>query len=258
MHRNHARKPGDPRTPPATPSPGGRLPTYPLPVGTGPYETSRGNACSFPTVPPAHILMRPGAPSTSFAALVPARVHLGFGRPVRLVRLRPGGSPQTLRTPPRGGCSVLRHRHRHWSERSDWRRQPLASERTSRAFPTRRPFHRRRRSSPPHSVPSPIRCHDARRGITPAFGFRPRSENGLAGLAPAWNMRRPAHTTTPADCLVAARSTGSASSWPRPARVLLTTLQASLNAADRLVPPGADEPADGEVRHGAACPGRST
>src|SRR6476646_9888439 len=30
-------------------------------------------------------------------------------------------------------------------------------------------------------------------------------------------------------------STGSASSWPRPARVLLTTLQASLNAADRPV-----------------------
>jgi len=40
-----------------------------------------------------------------------------------------------------------------------------------------------------------------RRGITPAFGFRPRLEGGLAGLPPAWNMRRPAHTTPHSDSL---------------------------------------------------------
>ena len=46
------------------------------PRRAGPYETSRGYACSFSTVPPAHTLLRPGVPSTSFAPIVRARHHL--------------------------------------------------------------------------------------------------------------------------------------------------------------------------------------
>lgn len=50
-------------------------PGYP-PRRAGPYETSRGNARSFPTVPPAHTLLRPGVPSISFASVVQARYRL--------------------------------------------------------------------------------------------------------------------------------------------------------------------------------------
>jgi hypothetical protein len=39
----------------------------------------------------------------------------------------------------------------------------------------------------------------AQQGITPAFGYGPRLENGPAGLSPARNMRRPAHTTAASD-----------------------------------------------------------
>ena len=42
----------------------------------GPYEISRGNAENFPTAPPAHTLLCPGAPSISFAPIVQARHHL--------------------------------------------------------------------------------------------------------------------------------------------------------------------------------------
>jgi hypothetical protein len=48
----------------------------PSPVGPGPYEISRGNACCFPAVPPANTLLRPGSPSTSFAPVVQARYRL--------------------------------------------------------------------------------------------------------------------------------------------------------------------------------------
>src|SRR6266581_244465 len=50
----------------------------PVLVRAGPYETSRGTACSFATVPPAHTLMHPGAPSISFAAILPARFSPEF------------------------------------------------------------------------------------------------------------------------------------------------------------------------------------
>jgi hypothetical protein len=68
------------------------------PRRAGPYETSRGNACSFPAVPPAHTLLRPGTPSTSFAPIVQARYHLdladrfaylGYGPAIRLKPFRP-------------------------------------------------------------------------------------------------------------------------------------------------------------------------
>ena len=68
------------------------------PRRAGPYETSRGNACSFPAVPPAHTLLRPGSPSTSFAPIVQARYHLdladrfaylGYGPAIRLKPFRP-------------------------------------------------------------------------------------------------------------------------------------------------------------------------
>jgi hypothetical protein len=48
----------------------------------------------------------------AFASLVQARPFLVFGRPVHLwdssLRLRPGGSPQALQTPPRDGRPALR------------------------------------------------------------------------------------------------------------------------------------------------------
>ena len=64
----------------------------------GPYEISRGNAESCPTAPPAHTLLRPGAPSISFAPVVRARHHLdradrfanfGYGSVFRLKPFRP-------------------------------------------------------------------------------------------------------------------------------------------------------------------------
>lgn len=69
------------------------------PRQAGPYETSRGNACCFPAVPPANTLLRPGTPSTSFAPVMQARCHLdladrfadnfGYGPAVRLKPFRP-------------------------------------------------------------------------------------------------------------------------------------------------------------------------
>jgi len=47
---------------------------------------------------------------------------------------------------------------------------------------------------------SALDVNHARRGVTPAFGFRPRLEGCLAGFPPAWNMRRPAHNTELSDC----------------------------------------------------------
>jgi hypothetical protein len=191
-------------------------PRYPTPSGAGPYETSRGNACSFPTVPTAHTLMHPGTPSISFAAIVPARSRLDFGRPVRLVRLRPGGLPQTLRTPPHGGRPVLRPwRRGQRVARGVTQRRPVDGGRSSRPFPAPAPMSRHPGSSfvaPP--LVSPITSH-AQRGITPAFGYGPRLENGPAGLPPARNMRRPARTTGGTSTAVTwpPRSDGSKRSW---------------------------------------------
>ena len=128
----------------------------------------------------------------------------GSGRPVRHIRLRPGGSPQTLRTPPHGGRPILRARcrgHRGQGGRRD------DDQQVTRAHPGS--FLRRRpvpvtmahRLSP--RLVSLCTSH-ARRGITPAFGYGPRLENGPAGLPPARNMRRPAHTMAPSDSLSAA------------------------------------------------------
>jgi hypothetical protein len=136
-------------------------PAYPTPSG-GPYETSRGNAWTFRAVPPAHTLMRPGTPSTSFAAVVPARSRLDFGRPVRLARLRPGALPQTLQTPPHGGRPVLRSSH--------WPRD--ANKRSSRRS----------------VLPRPARHY-------PRLWLRTPLGVGPTGLSPASSMRRPAHTT---------------------------------------------------------------
>lgn len=64
----------------------------------GPYEISRGNTENFPTAPPAHTLLCPGAPSISFAPIVQARHHLdradrfakiGYGSVFRLKPFRP-------------------------------------------------------------------------------------------------------------------------------------------------------------------------
>ena len=64
----------------------------------GPYETSRGNTENFPTAPPAHTLLCPGAPSISVTLIVQARHHLdradrfakiGYGSVFRLKPFRP-------------------------------------------------------------------------------------------------------------------------------------------------------------------------
>ena len=87
----------------------------------------------------------------------------GSGRPVRLVRLRPGVSPQTLQTPPRGGRPVLR------------------GPRGGFAPPSAR-------SSLLRRLPRPARHY-------PRLWLRTPLGVGPAGLQPARNMRRPARTT---------------------------------------------------------------
>ncbi|MGH3338373.1 MAG: hypothetical protein ACRDPL_06045, partial [Propionibacteriaceae bacterium] len=106
----------------------------------GPYETSRGNTENFPTAPPAHTLLCPGAPSTSFAPIVQAQHHLdladrfatiGYGSVFRLKPFRPhltAGALSCATTPP---------------------------DTTTHGY----------RGSPPDS---------AQRGITPTFGYGPR------------------------------------------------------------------------------------
>jgi hypothetical protein len=112
------------------------------PRRAGPYEISRGNAENFPTAPPAHTLLCPGAPSTSFASVVQARHHLdradrfanfGYGS---VFRLKPFGPHLTM-----GALSC-------------------AADQADTAAHNR--YHR---VNPPNN---------ARRGITPAFGYGPR------------------------------------------------------------------------------------
>src|SRR5882724_4873684 len=93
----------------------------------------------------------------------------GSGRPVRLVRLRPGVSPQTLQTPPRGGRPVLR------------------GPRGGFAPPSAR-------SSLLRRLPRPARHY-------PRLWLRTPLGVGPAGLQPARNMRRPARTTAASDAL---------------------------------------------------------
>jgi hypothetical protein len=106
----------------------------------GPYETSRGNAENFPTAPPAHTLLSPGAPSISFAPIVRARhlleradrfANLGYGSVFRLKPFRPHLTMGAL------SCTNGQH----------------DTETTGH------------RATPPTS---------AQRGITPAFGYGPR------------------------------------------------------------------------------------
>jgi hypothetical protein len=73
-------------------------PSYP-PRRGGPYETSRANTENFPTAPPAHTLLCPGAPSISFTPIVQTRHHLDRADRFAKNRLRLGVSPQTLPDP---------------------------------------------------------------------------------------------------------------------------------------------------------------
>src|SRR4051794_25526641 len=141
------------------------------PRRAGPYETSRGNTCSFPAVPPAHTLLRPGIPSTSFASIVQARHHLdladrfanlGYGPAVRLKPFRPHLAVGAL------SCAIQPKRVRH----TPTARTRQAAGAHPGGFPTRRP-------SPaaiePHlHTDLRLRPSCARRGITPAFGYGPR------------------------------------------------------------------------------------
>ena len=86
-----------------------------LPLGR--YQASLGHSRLFSTVSPAHTLVRWGGTKCAFAPIVRARPFPIFGRPVhprdRSLRLRPGGSPHALQTPPRGGRPALQS-FRRW------------------------------------------------------------------------------------------------------------------------------------------------
>ena len=89
----------------------------------------------------------------------------GSGRPVRHIRLRPGDSPQTLRTPPHGGRPVLRQRPQDLQGPGDRQKgRPVGSARSSQAFPDLAPMSRHHKpalSTSPQSLLS--RCRPARR-----------------------------------------------------------------------------------------------
>ena len=116
-----------------------RPPTRPR--RTGPYETSRGNTWNFPAVPPAHTLLRPGTPSTSFAAIVPARYHLDLADRFAII----GYGPALCRKPFRPHLTVGA-----LSCAADLGPTMPSNDHRDASF-----------------------CH-ARRGITPAFGYGPR------------------------------------------------------------------------------------
>ena len=116
-----------------------RPPTQPR--RTGPYETSRGNTWNFRAVPPAHTLLRPGTPSTSFAAIVPARYHLDLADRFAII----GYGPALCRKPFRPHLTVG------------------ALSCAADLGPT----------MPSNDHRDAPFCH-ARRGITPAFGYGPR------------------------------------------------------------------------------------
>jgi hypothetical protein len=86
-----------------------------LPLGR--YQASLGHSRLFSTVSPAHTLVRWGGTKCAFAPIVRARPFPIFGRPVHprdgSRRLRPGGSPHALQTPPRGGRPALQS-FRRW------------------------------------------------------------------------------------------------------------------------------------------------
>ena len=123
-------------------------------------------------------------------------VSPGSGRPVRHIRLRPGVSPQTLQTPPRGGRPVLRDpteaRAAHTSSAN-----PVGSRRSSRRFPTPAPISRSHRASLACRSRPPIFLRPARH--YPRLWLRTPLGVGPTGLSPASNTRRPAHTTQSSD-----------------------------------------------------------
>ena len=92
-----------------------RVPQYP--DHTFPLDDTRPPWVTHVSSPPC----RPQTPwcdeeePYAFALVVRARPFPVFGRPVhpwaRALRLRPGGSPQTLQTPPRGGRPALQKIH---------------------------------------------------------------------------------------------------------------------------------------------------
>jgi hypothetical protein len=136
------------------------------PRRAGPYETSRGNACSFPAVPPAHTLLRPGAPSTSFAPVVQARHHLDLAD--RFAVLLLGYGPAIRRKP---------------------FRPRLAAGALSCA------------SIPLDHLPPSSSC--ARRGITPAFGYGPRLGSVRLDFHQLGTRASPARSTAASDALPA-------------------------------------------------------
>jgi len=105
------------------------------------------------------------APSISFAPIAQARLPLDLADRYRLYRLRPGDSPQTLRTPPHGGRPVLR--------------------RLPPRLPRLPPLSASRPPAPSEALPPPL-------ATDPAW-------DGPAGLKPARNTRRPARTIRQSD-----------------------------------------------------------
>ena len=116
----------------------------------------------------------------------------GSGRPVRLDRLRPGVSPQTLQTPPRGGRPVLRHPIEGNTGRTN-SSHSTGSGRSSRRFPSPAPISRSPGASLASCPLSPTFLRPARH--YPRLWLRTPLGAGPTGLPPARNTRRPARTT---------------------------------------------------------------
>jgi hypothetical protein len=129
-------------------------------------------------------------------------VSPGSGRPVRLHRLRPGGSPQTLQTPPRGGRPVLRNPIEGNTARTN-SSHSTGSGRSSRRFPSPAPIPRSPGASLASRPRSPIFLRPARH--YPRLWLRTPLGAGPTGLPPASNTASPARTTTRSDCLSTAR-----------------------------------------------------
>jgi hypothetical protein len=120
-------------------------------------------------------------------------VSPGSGRPVRQEPwLRPGGSPQTLQTPPRGGRPVLRSPIATSTARTS-SSHSTGSGRSSRRFPSPAPISRSHRASLASRPRSPIFLRPARH--YPRLWLRTPLGAGPTGLSPASSLRRPAHTT---------------------------------------------------------------
>jgi hypothetical protein len=119
-------------------------------------------------------------------------VSPGSGRPVRLHRLRPGGSPQTLQTPPRGGRPVLRNPIEGNTARTN-SSHSTGSGRSSRRFPSPAPIPRSPGASLASRPRSPIFLRPARH--YPRLWLRTPLGAGPTGLPPASNTASPARTT---------------------------------------------------------------